>query len=153
MNYCKLALLYVAVVVTSASCQSAGSKPCTDYAIGPRRTSFGLATLPETPRLGGGTGAIIGSVADSETGRGINRATVILRADRASRVLSYVIADSLGGFVFEQVRPGRYFLSANGMTYGERRVPVEATLGRVDTVQIQLRFNPRYLSCDVITTT
>jgi hypothetical protein len=154
MKSWKLGLLSVGVIVTSASCHSAPSKPCTGNIAGPRLISFGPAALPshKTPIPGESVGAIIGSVADSENGRGIDRATVVLRADSSSTVLSEVTTDSIGGFVMRDVRPGRYFLTATGVTYAARSVHVNIAPGKLDTVQTTLRFNARSLLCNVITT-
>jgi carboxypeptidase family protein len=148
--------LYLALlaIATLLGCRSAGNKPCTGYAVGPRPSSFGPATLrwdTVLPRHAGAA-AIIGAVADSETGRGLASATVILRADSTSPVVTFSNTDSLGGFVFPDVAPARYYLSAKARTYSERGVYVDAAANVIDTIRVALPFNARYLSCEVITT-
>jgi len=148
------ALVWIGITFFSAACKSAGNKPCTGYLKGPRLRSFGIATLPadQGRLLPLGAGAVIGSVADAETNRGVTSADVSLRVDSASPVLAVVNADSLGGFSFAKVSPGSYLLSAVGRTYPERTIRLEIKPGRLDTARIALRFNPFYLSCETIIT-
>jgi hypothetical protein len=97
-------------------------------------------------------GAIIGSVADSETGGGIAHATITLRVDGESRALAYARVDTLGGFRFGEVPAGRYLLSARGLTYPETRVHLDVKASVLDTAHIALRFDPLYLSCMTVIT-
>ena len=153
VNNCKI-FLFVAIIFASVSCQSAGTRPCTGYAKGPRLKSFGIAALPADhgPLLRPDMGAIIGSVADMETGGGVPRATVMIRLDSASRVLAFTTADTLGGFALADVPVGTYLLSARGITYPEAGIHLGVKQGVLDTARIALRFYPLYLSCESITT-
>jgi len=154
MNNCKLVVFAAAIAAASVSCQSAKTKPCVGYKAGPRLTSFGVATLPHDhgPLFGMTTGAIIGSVSDSETGNGVPHATVTLRLDSTSKALAYATPDSIGGFTFANLPAAKYFLSARGLTYPQRSVHTEVRAGAIDTVRIELRFNPLYVSCEGIVT-
>ena len=147
-------LLGATTILLVAGCRSAGSAPCAGYARGPRLTSFGVASLPKYngPLLRADRGAIIGAVADSETARGLARATVTLRLDTAAKVITYARADTVGGFSLSALEPGTYYISARSMTYPERGFRLEVRPGIVDTVRIPLRFNPFYLSCESVLT-
>lgn len=153
MNNCKT-FLFAAIIFASVACQSAGTRPCTGYAKGPRLKSFGVAALPAEHGLllRPDMGAIVGSVADMETGGGVPRATVMLRQDSVSRVLAFATADTLGGFALADVPVGTYLVSARGMTYPETGIHLEVKKGVLDTARIALRFYPLYLSCESITT-
>ena len=144
--------LFTFMAVGTFGCVSSANKPCLKS--GRRLQVFGMAALPRvTGRISqSGLGALIGSVEDEETGGGVPTATVQLRINRSSKPLMVVSGDTLGGFLFRDIDPGKYLVEVSGLTYGRIALPFEVRGGTVDTVRFRLRFNPLYLLCETVRT-
>src|SRR4051812_28973159 len=80
------------------------------------------------------TGRVSGSVAESETGRPIARATVTLRGTPFG-----AIADDSGRFIIPAVTPGRYAIRAQLIGYAPADDSLTVEAGRTTTLGLRVR--------------
>ncbi|MFL5593595.1 MAG: carboxypeptidase-like regulatory domain-containing protein [Gemmatimonadaceae bacterium] len=99
--------------------------------------------LPRTPSPRAGRGVVIGTLADS--GGALPNFSILAttpgnapNAQRASAT-----ADSLGGFVFDALAPGRYRLLVRAYAHRPDSTDVDVIAGQVDTV----RLRPLFYQC------
>ncbi|HEX9250247.1 MAG TPA: carboxypeptidase-like regulatory domain-containing protein [Gemmatimonadaceae bacterium] len=141
----KLVLLVLASLALSA-CRSANAndammitKGCTTHV-----RAKGLAPqLPRNPSLAAGFGGVVGTLADSGGALPHYRILAATPGDAPSSLHASAIADSVGGFVFGGLPPGRYRLFVRAFSHRPDSTEIEVAAGRVDTV----RMSPQFFEC------
>lgn len=99
--------------------------------------------LPASPSLRPGMGGVIGTLAD--VGGALPHYAILATApgDSPNAQHATVTADSVGGFVFSTLRPGRYRLFVRAFAHKPDSTDVDVAAGQVDTVQLR----PQYFEC------
>ena len=99
--------------------------------------------LPASPSLRPGMGGVIGTLSD--TGGALPHYTILATApgDSPNAAHATVTADSVGGFAFDTLRPGRYRLFVRAYGHRPDSTDVEVAAGQVDTV----RLRPPFFDC------
>jgi hypothetical protein len=99
--------------------------------------------LPRIPSLTIGFGAVIGTLADS--GGALPHYTILARApgNAPNSPHASATADSLGGFVFATLAPGRYRLFVRAYAHRPDSTEIEVEAGSIDTV----RLSPAVFDC------
>jgi hypothetical protein len=107
------------------------------------RTQAGPAQLPGAPSLRPGLGGVIGTLADS--GGALRRFPILALTpgDAPNAPHASTTADSLGGFVFDALPPGRYRLFVRAFAHKPDSTEVEVAAGRIDTVALR----PIFFQC------
>ncbi|HEX9311072.1 MAG TPA: carboxypeptidase-like regulatory domain-containing protein [Gemmatimonadaceae bacterium] len=107
------------------------------------QTKGRTAKLPPTPSLRSGFGAVIGTLADS--GGALPHYPILATApgDAPTAPHASATADSLGGFVFGALTPGRYRLFVHAYAHRPDSTDIQVVAGRVDTVRI----SPQFFQC------
>jgi hypothetical protein len=107
------------------------------------RNKGAVAKLPTAPSLRPGVGGVIGTLADS--GGALPHYAILATApgDSPSAPHATVTADSLGGFVFDALPPGRYRLFVRAYAHRPDSTQVDVAAGQVDTV----RLRPQFFQC------
>ncbi len=102
-----------------------------------------VAQLPPRPALRAGVGGVIGTLSDS--GGALPHYTILaeMPGNAPNSPHASAIADSLGGFVFGALTPGRYRLSVRAFAHRPDSTDVEVVAGQVDTVL----FSPQVFRC------
>lgn len=93
-------------------------------------------SLPNVGRLASDSAALVGTVADRQTGVALTGVVVRLRG-LASRD---VVSDSRGAFAISPVPPGRFSVAAMYIGYDGFRSVIELEPGRTDTLQVGLQY-------------
>ena len=103
--------------------------------------------LPADIAVTDSAGAIVGTVVQRGTGRPLAYAGAALflpgvpTAGEERRVAQLERpVDTLGGFAFRDVPPGRYTLRVRAVSHLPRELPLDVQAGRVDTLQLELRY-------------
>ena len=134
----RFSILLGAIAICSA-CLSVASQTRDPACENPN--PFGLAsslTPPQVPHptISHGVTAVVGTMVDSNTGRGLNRAAVrLLALDQTQRDTTWVV-DSGGAFSIS-VPPGRYRLTTMAVNYQRLQTAVEFR-APVETLRIVL---------------
>ena len=80
--------------------------------------------------------SVSGAVIDSTTGKAVELATVVLKANAESKIIAGVTADADGKFLLERIPSGKYNLFVSFVGYTTKVIPVEissnTTLGNVN---------------------
>ena len=99
--------------------------------------------LPQNPTLRPGFGGVIGTVADS--GGALPHYTILATTPggAANAPHASTTADSVGGFVFGSLIPGRYRLLVRPFAHRPDSADVDVVAGQVDTV----RLFPQFFQC------
>ena len=99
--------------------------------------------LPASPSLRPGLGGVIGTLADA--GGALPHYAILATTPGDSPNASHatVTADSVGGFIFDALRPGRYRLFVRAFAHKPDSTDVDVAAGRVDTVQLR----PPFFEC------
>ena len=99
--------------------------------------------LPAAPSLRPGFGGVIGTLAD--TGGALPHFSILAQSpgDSPTAPHATVVADSVGGFVFGALPPGRYRLFVRAFAHRPDSVQVDVAAGQVDTV----RLRPQFFEC------
>ena len=107
------------------------------------RTNGTPAQLPRAPSPRSGTGAVIGTLADS--GGALPHYPILAETpgDAPNGVHSTATADSLGGFVLDGLAPGRYRLFVRAFAHRPDSSDVNVAAGEVDTVALR----PIFFQC------
>ena len=109
-----------------------------------RLHSKGVAPrLPAAPSLRPGFGGVIGTLADS--GGALPHYSILAQAPgtSASAPHAAVAADSVGGFVFGALTPGRYRLLVRAFAHRPDSADVDVAAGKIDTVALR----PQFFQC------
>ncbi|PYO49494.1 MAG: hypothetical protein DMD72_04785 [Gemmatimonadetes bacterium] len=101
------------------------------------------ARLPAAPSLRPGVGGVIGTLADS--GGALPHYSILATApgDSPDAPHATTTADSVGGFVFDALQPGRYRLFVRAFAHKPDSTDVDVARGHVDTV----RLRPQFFEC------
>jgi len=99
--------------------------------------------LPQSPSLRMGFGAVIGTLADSGGALPHYPILATTPGDAPDTPHASATADSVGGFVFDALPPGRYRLFVRAFAHRPDSTHIEVTAGRVDTV----RLSPQFFEC------
>jgi hypothetical protein len=104
------------------------------------RTKGPVPQLPPAPSARAGFGVVIGTLADS--GGALPHYTVLASTPDggASSPHATATADSVGGFVFDALQPGRYRLLVRAFAHRPYTTDIGVAAGRVDTVRIMTQF-------------
>jgi hypothetical protein len=96
--------------------------------------------LPPAPAARTGLGVVIGTLADS--GGALPHYSILATTPdgAASSPHATATADSVGGFVFEGLPPGRYRLLVRAFAHRPYSTDIGVAAGRVDTVRIMTQF-------------
>jgi hypothetical protein len=106
--------------------------------------SKGLAPqLPANPTPRSGFGAVIGTVADSGGALPHYAILAMTPGDAPNTSHASATADSVGGFAFAALPPGRYRLLVRAYAHRPDSTDIDVSAGRVDTV----RMRPQFFSC------
>jgi hypothetical protein len=99
--------------------------------------------LPHNPPLKAGFGAVIGTLSDA--GGALPHYPILASTpgDAPNSPHAAATADSLGGFVFDALAPGRYRLFVRAYAHRPDSTEIEVKAGRVDTVQL----SPTFFEC------
>ncbi|HMG13733.1 MAG TPA: carboxypeptidase-like regulatory domain-containing protein [Gemmatimonadaceae bacterium] len=99
--------------------------------------------LPRSPSLRSGFGAVVGTLADS--GGALPHYAILASTpgDAPNSPHASATADSVGGFVFDALPPGRYRLLVRAYAHRPDSAEIEIAAGRVDTV----RLSPLFFQC------
>ena len=107
------------------------------------RTKATAAQLPRAPSLRTGTGAVIGTLADSGGALPHYSILAVTPGDLPSGAHATATADSLGGFVLDGLAPGRYRLFVRAFAHKADSSDVDVLAGEVDTVALR----PIFFQC------
>lgn len=99
--------------------------------------------LPANPSLQPGFGGVIGTLADSGGALPHYPILAVTPGDAPGSPHASATADSVGGFVFSALPPGRYRLLVRAFAHRPDSTSVDVVAGRVDTVRIM----PRFFEC------
>lgn len=99
-----------------------------------------IPRLPPAPSAPSGTGSIVGVLADSGGALPHYPIMAVVPGDLPSAVHPSAVPDSLGGFVFNALPPGRYRLFVRAFAHRPDSTDVTVMAGRVDTVSILLQY-------------
>ena len=101
------------------------------------------ARLPAVPSLRPGFGGVIGTLADS--GGALPHYAILAQApdDNPNAPHGTATADSVGGFAFDALTPGRYRLFVRAFAHRPDSTDVDVAAGRIDTV----RLRPQFFQC------
>jgi hypothetical protein len=99
--------------------------------------------LPRSPSLAPGFGAVVGTVADSGGALPHYQILAATPGDAPTSPHASATADSVGGFVFGALAPGRYRLFVRAFAHRPDSAEIEVATGRVDTV----RMSPQFFEC------
>jgi carboxypeptidase family protein len=141
----RFSLLLLAVLSTSACHRSTSTDVmlltgrCTTHV----RTLTSPAQLPTAPSLRPGFGGVIGTLADS--GGALRRFPILALTpgDAPNAPHASTTADSLGGFAFDALPPGRYRLFVRAFAHKPDSTEVDVSAGRIDTVAL----TPIFFQC------
>ncbi len=99
--------------------------------------------LPRAPSLRPGFGGVIGTLSDS--GGALPHYSILASTpgDAPNAPHASAMADSLGGFVFDALPPGRYRLFVRAFAHRPDSTQIDVNAGRVDTV----RLSPQFFEC------
>lgn len=103
------------------------------------RTKGHVPQLPPTAPLRPGFGAVIGTLADSGGALPHFPILAVVPGDDPRSPHASATPDSLGGFAFDTLPPGRYRLFVRALGHRPDSTDVEVGAGLVDTVHIVLR--------------
>jgi Carboxypeptidase regulatory-like domain len=95
--------------------------------------------LPRNHSLRPGFGAVIGTLADSGGALPHFPILAVTPGDDPRSPHASATPDSVGGFAFDTLPPGRYRLFVRAFAHRPDSTDVEVSGGRVDTVRIVLR--------------
>jgi len=96
--------------------------------------------LPRSPSPRPGLGAVIGTLADSGGALPHFPIMAVTPGDSPRSPHASATPDSVGGFAFDALPPGHYRLFVRAFQHRPDSTDVDVIAGRVDTVQIVLRF-------------
>ena len=99
--------------------------------------------LPAAPTLRSGNGGVVGTLADA--GGALPHYSILATApgDSPNAPHATVTADSVGGFVFSALTPGRYRLFVRAFGHKPDSAEIDVVAGRLDTV----RLRPQFFEC------
>jgi hypothetical protein len=101
------------------------------------------AQLPAAPSLRPGLGGVIGTLADSGGALPQYPILALTPGDAPNAPHATARADSVGGFVFDGLQPGRYRLFVRAFAHKPDSTQVDVAAGRVDTVALR----PIFFQC------
>ncbi|HJQ12939.1 MAG TPA: carboxypeptidase-like regulatory domain-containing protein [Gemmatimonadaceae bacterium] len=107
------------------------------------RSKVAPAQLPHAPSLRPGVGGVVGTLADSGGALAHFSILAVTPGDPPNAAHATTMADSLGGFVFDSLTPGRYRLFVRAFAHRPDSTEVDVSAGRVDTVALR----PIYFQC------
>jgi hypothetical protein len=104
------------------------------------RTKGPVPQLPPAPPLRAGFGAVIGTLADS--GGALPHYSILATTPDGGPNSPHATAtaDSVGGFVFDGLPPGRYQLLVRALAHRPYSTEIGVAAGRVDTVRIVTQY-------------
>jgi hypothetical protein len=104
------------------------------------RTKGPVPQLPPAPTSRAGFGVVIGTLADS--GGALPHYPILATSPdgAANSPHATATADSVGGFVFDALPPGRYRLLVRAFAHRPYSTEIGVAAGRVDTVRIMTQF-------------
>jgi hypothetical protein len=141
----KTASLLVACLAVSACHRTATTDVltvtgrCTSHV----RSKGPTPQLPANPSLQPGFGGVIGTLADSGGALPHYPILAVTPGDAPGSPHASATADSVGGFAFNALPPGRYRLLVRALAHRPDSTSVEVVAGRIDTVRIM----PRFFEC------
>jgi hypothetical protein len=99
--------------------------------------------LPPAPSLKPGFGGVMGTLADS--GGALPHYSILAQTagDIPNAPHATATADSVGGFVFGALTPGRYRLFVRAFAHRPDSTDVDVAAGKLDTV----RLRPQFFQC------
>lgn len=104
-----------------------------------------------TSALAQGQMTITGKITDQQTGLGLPYASVALYRSSDSTLVSGVLADDKGAFVFEKQGAAAYYLESQYMGYRKLRTPVPANAGNVVLPPVAMQADGRVLDAVEVT--
>ena len=107
------------------------------------RTIVRPAQLPQAPSLRPGLGGVVGTLADSGGALPLFPILALTPGDAPTGAHAITRADSVGGFVFDSLPPGRYRLFVRAFAHRPDSTEVDVSEGRVDTVALR----PIFFQC------
>jgi hypothetical protein len=96
--------------------------------------------LPQTPGLRPGFGGVIGTLADAGGALPHYPIMAVSPGGNPSAANASATPDSLGGFSFGSLSPGRYRLFVHAYGHRSDSTDVDVAVGRVDTVSFVLQY-------------
>jgi len=99
--------------------------------------------LPRSPSLAPGFGGVVGTLADSGGALPHYRILAATPGDAPTSPHASATADSVGGFVFGALAPGRYRLFVRAFAHRPDSAEIEVAAGQIDTV----RMSPQFFEC------
>jgi hypothetical protein len=141
----RLPVLVLAALVVSA-CQSA--KPSVGVTMTGRcatrvHAKGSAPKLPANPPLTAGSGAVVGTLADDGGALPHYQILASTPGDAPNAPHATATADSLGGFVFAALTPGRYRLFVRAYAHRPDSTDIDVEAARVDTVHL----SPAFFDC------
>jgi hypothetical protein len=137
------ALAWIAGLLALAACQRATSTDtmtmlgrCTTHV----RSKGPPPQLPSIPAIGARFGVVVGTLADSGGALPHYPVRAVVPGDDPFSLHASATADSLGGFLFDSLPPGRYRLFVRAFEHRPDSLDVRVNAGRVDTLRFVLRF-------------
>ena len=104
------------------------------------RTKGPAPRLPVAPALRPGLGGVIGTLADNGGALPHYPIMAVTPGDPPTAAHASATPDSLGGFMFDALSPGRYRLFVHAYGHRSDSTDVDVGAGRVDTVKIVLQY-------------
>jgi hypothetical protein len=104
------------------------------------RTKGPAPRLPEAPSLRSGAGGVIGTLADAGGALPHYPIMAVSPGGNPSAGNASATPDSLGGFSFGALAPGRYRLLVHAYGHRPDSTDVDVAAGRVDTVSFVLQY-------------
>ena len=139
----RTAALALAIAATCVACQRSRA-PDTNLLTGrctnQQRTKASPARFPATPVVKPGLGAVIGTLSDAGGALPQYPVRAQMQSNDPNAPHATATPDSLGGFVFDSLPPGRYRLYARAFSHRPDSTDVEVAAGRVARATIVLPF-------------
>jgi hypothetical protein len=140
------AVVFVLASLAISACRSTNpndvmmmTRGCTTHV----RAKGPAPRLPRTPSLAPGFGAVVGTLADSGGALAHYQILAATPGDAPGSPHASATADSVGGFVFGALPPGRYRLFVRAFAHRPDSTEIKVLAGRVDTV----RMSPQFFEC------
>ena len=109
---------------------------CTDL----QRAKGPTPRIPANPTLRPGFGAVVGTLSDAGGALPQYPVRAQMLSNNPNAAHDTATPDSLGGFVFDSLPPGRYRLYARAFSHKPDSTEVEVAAGQVATASIVLSF-------------
>ncbi|HEV7836658.1 MAG TPA: carboxypeptidase-like regulatory domain-containing protein [Gemmatimonadaceae bacterium] len=135
-----LALLSVAALSACQRSRAPDTNLLTGRCTNLQRSKGAVPRLPAAPSLRPGFGGVIGTLADSGGALPQYPVRAQMLSTDPNAPHATATPDSLGGFAFDSLPPGRYRLYARAFSHRPDSTDVEVTAGQVATASILLPF-------------